>query len=177
MISKNEFRELSEEAQVELVNEELKKAKGTKNFGKTEDGEKSLDFSYGFARTILTANGYETLDDIVIDGTKIKLFRKMTDEEMKTKEEKVVKKEESSEESQMIDVNALHLIVSDDMFHKNLNNNEEKKTKSRSLPIFEDTFEEFQELLKTDEFKLYERKYVVELMFRMFLEKYRKEED
>lgn len=172
MVSKNEFREMTEEAQVELVNEELKKAKGTKNFGKTNDGEKSLDFSYGFARVILTANGYETLDDIVIDGTKVKLFRKMTEEEQKDKEEKIIKKEEFLEKP--IDTNSLHLIVSEDMFQKNLDINEEKKTKSRSLPIFEDTFEEFQELLKTDAFKLYERKYVVELMFRMFLEKYGK---
>lgn len=175
MTSKNKFRELSEDVQVELVNEELKRAKGTKNFGKTEDGEKILDFSYGFARTILTANGYETLDDIVVDGTKVKLFRKMTEEEMKTKEEKIIKKEEVIQEKEL-DTKSLHLIVSDDIFQKNLNNNEEKKTKSRSLPIFEDTFEEFQELLKTDEFKLYERKYVVELMFRMFLEKYGKKE-
>lgn len=169
MVTKNEFREMSVEAQVELVNEELKKAKGTKNFGKTNDGEKSLDFSYGFARTILTSNGYETLDDIVIDGTKVKLFRKMTEDEMKDKEEKVIKKDEPE-----IDITSLHLIVSEDMFQKNLDINEENKTKSRSLPVFENTYEEFQELLKTDEFKLYEKKYVVELMFRMFIEKYGK---
>lgn len=169
MVTKNEFREMSVEAQVELVNEELKKAKGTKNFGKTNDGEKSLDFSYGFARTILTSNGYETLDDIVIDGTKVKLFRKMTEDEMKDKEEKIIKKDELE-----IDTTSLHLIVSEDMFQKNLDINEENKTKSRSLPVFENTYEEFQELLKTDEFKLYEKKYVVELMFRMFIEKYRK---
>ena len=60
------------------------------------------------------------------------------------------------------------------MFQKNLDINEENKTKSRSLPVFENTYEEFQELLKTDEFKLYEKKYVVELMFRMFIEKYGK---
>ncbi len=171
MVSKQEFRKLTEEAQVELVNEELKKAKGTKNFGKTNDGEKSLDFSYGFARTILTSNGYETLDDIVIDGTKVKLFRKMTDEEQKNKEERVIKKEEIETK---IDTTSLHLIVSEDMFQKNLDINEEHKTKSRSLPIFENTYEEFQELLKTDEFKLYEKKYIIELMFRMFLEKYGK---
>lgn len=169
MVTKNEFREMSIEAQVELVNEELKKAKGTKNFGKTNDGEKSLDFSYGFARTILTSNGYETLDDIVIDGTKVKLFRKMTEDEMKDKEEKIIKKDEPE-----IDTTSLHLIVSEDMFQKNLDINEENKTKSRSLPVFENTYEEFQELLKTDEFKLYEKKYVVELMFRMFIEKYEK---
>lgn len=169
MITKNEFREMSIEAQVELVNEELKKAKGTKNFGKTNDGEKSLDFSYGFARTILTSNGYETLDDIVIDGTKVKLFRKMTENEMKDKEEKVIKKDEPE-----IDTTSLHLIVSEDMFQKNLDINEENKTKSRSFPVFENTYEEFQELLKTDEFKLYEKKYIVELMFRMFIEKYGK---
>lgn len=169
MVTKNEFREMSVETQVKLVNEELKKAKGTKNFGKTNDGEKSLDFSYGFARTILTSNGYETLDDIVIDGTKVKLFRKMTEDEMKDKEEKVIKKEEPE-----IDTTSLHLIVSEDMFQKNLDINEENKTKSRSLPVFENTYEEFQELLKTDEFKLYEKKYVVELMFRMFIEKYGK---
>lgn len=169
MVTKNEFREMSIEAQVELVNEELKKAKGTKNFGKTNDGEKSLDFSYGFARTILTSNGYETLDDIVIDGTKVKLFRKMTEDEMKDKEEKVIKKDEPE-----IDTTSLHLIVAEDMFQKNLDINEENKTKSRSLPVFENTYEEFQELLKTDEFKLYEKKYVVELMFRMFIEKYGK---
>lgn len=169
MVTKNEFREMSVETQVKLVNEELKKAKGTKNFGKTNDGEKSLDFSYGFARTILTSNGYETLDDIVIDGTKVKLFRKMTEDEMKDKEEKVIKKDEPE-----IDTTSLHLIVSEDMFQKNLDINEENKTKSRSLPVFENTYEEFQELLKTDEFKLYEKKYVVELMFRMFIEKYGK---
>ena len=72
MITKKDFKELDIEKQVELVNQELKKAKGTKNFGKFD-----LDFSYGFARTILTSNNYETLDEIVIDGTKIKLFRKM----------------------------------------------------------------------------------------------------
>lgn len=171
MVNKNEFREMTVEEQVELVNEELKKAKGTKNFGKTNDGEKSLDFSYGFARTILTSNGYETLDDVVIDGTKIKLFRKMTEEEQKDKEEKVIKKEETET---IIDTNALHLIVSEDMFQKNIDINEEQKTKSRSIPVFDNTYEEFQELLKTDEFKLYEKKYVVELMFRMFLEKYGK---
>lgn len=169
MVTKNEFREMSVETQVKLVNEELKKAKGTKNFGKTNDGERSLDFSYGFARTILTSNGYETLDDIVIDGTKVKLFRKMTEDEMKDKEEKVIKKDEPE-----IDTTSLHLIVSEDMFQKNLDINEENKTKSRSLPVFENTYEEFQELLKTDEFKLYEKKYVVELMFRMFIEKYGK---
>lgn len=169
MITKNEFREMSIEAQVELVNEELKKAKGTKNFGKTNDGKKSLDFSYGFARTILTSNGYETLDDIVIDGTKVKLFRKMTEDEMKDKEEKVIKKDEPE-----IDTTSLHLIVSEDMFQKNLDINEENKTKSRSFLVFENTYEEFQELLKTDEFKLYEKKYIVELMFRMFIEKYGK---
>jgi hypothetical protein len=171
MINKKEFKELDILQQVDLVNEELKAAKGTKNFGKT-----NLDFSYGFARTILTSNGYETLDETTIDGVKVKLFRKMNEEELQAKEEKVVAKQEIIEKPieahPAIDASQLPIIIASDMYDKNLEIPIEKKTTSRSLPIFDDTYEEFNQLLKSNEFKLYEKKYVVELMFRTFLDKY-----
>lgn len=176
MISKKEFRELSIEEQVELVNNELKEAKGTKNFGKM-----NLDFSYGFARTILTSNNYETLDETTVDGIKIKLFRKMNEDEVKEKEEKLAQKAEvlplPVENTTPVPLPVMQSLISSDMYEKNKNIPEDKKTKSRNIPVFEDTYEEFSELIKSDEFKLYEKKYIIELMFRLFIEKYKKEEE
>lgn len=174
MITKKEFKELKIEEQVELVNNELQEAKGTKNFGKF-----NLDFSYGFARTILTTNGYETLEETSIDGIKVKLFRKMSKEELKEKESKELEKAEKKETEEKLNSNTiinkddLHIIISNDMYLKNLEITDDKKTVSKTFPIFEDTYEEFKQLLNSDEFKLYEKKYVVELMFRTFLDKYK----
>ena len=104
MITKKEFKELSIEKQLELVNEELRLSKGTKSFGQF-----NLDFSYGFARTILTNEGYDTLDEITIDGTKIKLFRKMDENELQQKENKELEKQKEKEntviEQKIINVN------------------------------------------------------------------------
>lgn len=173
MLTKKQFKEFDINKQVELVNEELKQAKGTKNFGNF-----NLDFSYGFARTILTSNNYETLEETIVDGIKIKLFRKMSDTEIEEKEtkeqEKNIKKEDNLKiEDNLINRDNLHTIISEDMYLKNLEIDENKKTISKSLPIFEDTYLEFQELLHSDEFKLYEKKYIIELMFKTFLEKYK----
>ena len=174
MITKKEFKEFKIEEQVNLVNQELKEAKGTKNFGKY-----NLDFSYGFARTILTNNGYETLDETSIDGIKIKLFRKMSDDELKEKENKELEKNEKKIEEKIalnpinnINKNDLHIVISNDIYLKNLEITNDKKTISKNFPIFEDTYEEFKQLLTSDEFKLYEKKYIIELMFRTFLDKY-----
>lgn len=175
MITKKEFKELSIDEQVKLVNTELKEAKGTKSFGQF-----NLDFSYGFARSILTNDGYDTLDEISMDGTKVKLFRKMNEEELQQKENKELEKQKEKEivvqEPTIIDTNTLQMIIATDMYNKNLEIDENKKTISKTLPIFEDTYKEFQNLLKSNEFKMYEKKYVVELMFRTFLNKYSKED-
>lgn len=166
MITKKDFKELDIEKQVELVNQELKKAKGTKNFGKFD-----LDFSYGFARTILTSNNYETLDEIVIDGTKIKLFRKMNEDEISQKETKDLEKTKTNE---IIPIkNDLFFNISNDMYLKNEKIAKDKKTISKNIPIFEDTYEEFLEILNSNEFKMYEKKYVIELIFRNFIDKYK----
>ena len=176
MITKKEFKELPIEEQVTLVNNELKEAKGTKNFGNF-----NLDFSYGFARSILTSNGYETLDEITLDNIKIKLFRKMNEEELLAKEEKEKEKESLKQENinieetkETINLEDLPIIIASDMYNQNLDIEINKKTTSRSLPIFDDTYEEFKELLESNEFKMYEKKYVIELMIRNFLNKYKK---
>ena len=119
MIKKKEFRELDIDKQVELVNEELSKAKGTKNFGTF-----NLDFSYGFARTILTKENYDTLDEKLIDGIKVKLFRKMNEDELKEKEVKEIKKKEEVIEENNIsnqtkiakDIHLITLVISAALF-------------------------------------------------------------
>lgn len=165
MITKKEFRELDIDKQVELVNEELSKAKGTKNFGTFD-----LDFSYGFARTILTKENYDTLDEKLIDGIKVKLFRKMNENELKEKEVKEIKKKEEVIEENNI---SNQTKIAKDMYEKNIEIDTNKKTISKTIPIFEDTFEEFQSLINSNEFKLYEKKYIIELMLRNFINTYK----
>ena len=59
------------------------------------------------------------------------------------------------------------------MYLKNEKIEKDKKTISKNIPIFEDTYEEFLEILNSNEFKMYEKKYVIELIFRNFIDKYK----
>ena len=174
MVTKKEFKELQIIEQVELVNKELLQAKGTKAFGSFD-----CDFSYGFARSILTSEGYDTLDEQIVDGTKIKLFRKLNEEELQEKEKK--EEEKKQEAAVVVTVEPVQEAESfyqlaKNIYEVNQEREKEDKTSAKSIPVFEDTWEEFSALLHSEEFKIYERKYIIELMLRSFIDTYKKEE-
>lgn len=160
-ISKQEFRALSSDEQVKLVNDELLANKGTKNFGADK-----FEFSYSFARKILVDAGYDTFLFEAEDGTRVRLFRALTDEE---KEEKQKVQDESTDilaPEQVIEPRVVQLAMD---IHEN---EKEEEIIRKSFPAFASTWEEFEELLKSKDFKIYEKKYVYDLVLRTFLEKY-----
>ena len=93
-------------------------------------------------------------------------------EEQKAKEKEIEIKEEEYNNSE-----SLHLKIANDIYLKNKETNFEEKTISKSFPVFESTYQEFNELLKSNEFKVYEKKYVVEMMIRQFLDNYKQKEN
>ena len=163
MLTKQEFRALPNEEQAKLVNDELLKNKGTKDFGAEVFG-----FSYSFARKILVDAGYDTFMHEAEDGTRVRLFRVLTDEE-KQKQEKQKTEEkpvETVEAEKQDSPRVIQLAVA-------LRENEkEEDVLRKTFPAFESTWKEFDELLKSEDFKIYEKKYIFDLVLRTFLEKY-----
>ena len=104
----------------------------------------------------------------------------MNEEELIAKKEKESQKQEINqniiESNISFNKNDLSIVIASDIYNQNLDINKDKKTINKSLPIFEDTYEEFKNLIDSNEFKIYEKKYIIELMFRTFLKKYKKDD-
>ena len=164
MLTKQDFRALSNEDKVKLVNDELLKNKGTKDFGADVFG-----FSYSFARKILVDAGYDTFVHEDENGVRVKLFRMLTDEELAEKEEKqkeVAETTEAAEES--VAPKARVVQLAEDIRE----NEKDEEIIRKTFPAFASTWEEFETLLKSEDFKIYEKKYLYDLVLRTFLEKY-----
>ena len=163
MLTKQEFRALSNEEQAKLVNDELLKNKGTKDFG-----AEVFEFSYSFARKILVDAGYDTFMHEAEDGTRVRLFRVLTDEEKEAQKQKTVTEDaaEPMETEKQDSPRVIQLAVA-------LRENEkEEDILRKTFPAFESTWAEFDALLKSDDFKIYDKKYIYDLVLRTFLEKY-----
>ena len=160
MLTKQEFRALSNEEQSKLVNEELLKNKGTKNFGADR-----FEFSYSFARKILVDAGYDTFMHEAEDGTRVRLFRMLTDEE---KEEKQKVTEESIETPEEKQENPRVAQLALDIRE----NEKDEEILRKTFPAFESTWKEFETLMQSEDFRIYDKKYLYDLVLRTFLEKY-----
>ena len=160
MLTKQEFRALSSEEQAKLVNDELLKNKGTKDFGAEVFG-----FSYSFARKILVDAGYDTFMQETEDGTRVRLFRVMTDEE---KQERIKNTDEiETVETEKQDSPRVVQLAID------LRENEkDEEIIRKSFPAFESTWKDFENLLQSEDFKIYEKKYLYDLVLKTFIEKY-----
>lgn len=162
MLTKQEFRALSSEEQAKLVNDELLKNKGTKDFGAEVFG-----FSYSFARKILVDAGYDTFMQETEDGTRVRLFRVMTDEEKQEKQEKLKNDEVETVETEKQDSPRVVQLAID------LRENEkDEEIIRKSFPAFESTWKDFENLLQSEDFKIYEKKYLYDLVLKTFIEKY-----
>ena len=164
MLTKQDFRALSEEDKVKLVNDELLKNKGTKDFGADVFG-----FSYSFARKILVDAGYDTFVHEDENGVRVKLFRKLTEEELVEKEEK---QKEVSESVEAIEETATTKARVVQLAEDIRANEKDEEILRKTFPAFASTWEEFETLLKSEDFKIYEKKYLYDLVLRTFLEKY-----
>ena len=51
-------------------------------------------------------------------------------------------------------------------------NEKDEEILRKTFPAFESTWAEFEELLKSEDFKIYEKKYLYDLVLRTFLNKY-----
>ena len=162
MLSKQDFKVLSNDEQATLVNGELLKHKGTKDFGLDE-----FDFSYSFARKILVDAGYDTFVQECDDGSRVKLFRRLTEEEKEEKQKDIEKIEEMIS-AQKENTNSRVVQLAIDIRE----NEKDEEVIRKTFPAFESTWNEFEALLKTEDFKIYEKKYVYDLVLRTFLEKY-----
>lgn len=160
MLTKQEFRALSSEEQAKLVNDELLKNKGTKDFGAEVFG-----FSYSFARKILVDAGYDTFMQEAEDGTRVRLFRVMTDEE-KQERLKNTDEIETVETEKQDSPRVVQLAI-------DLRENEkDEEIIRKSFPAFESTWKDFENLLQSEDFKIYEKKYLYDLVLKTFIEKY-----
>ena len=167
MLTKQEFRALSNEEQAKLVNNELLKNKGTKDFGAEEFG-----FSYSFARKILVDAGYDTFMHEAEDGTRVRLFRVLTDEEKEEKQEKQEKQKTAETPSAAMETEKQDSPRVIQLAMALRENEKEEDILRKTFPAFESTWREFDELLKSEDFKIYEKKYIFDLVLRTFLEKY-----
>ena len=164
MLTKQDFRALSDEDKAKLVNDELLKNKGTKDFG-TE----GFGFSYSFARKILVDAGYDTFVHEDETGTRVKLFRKLTEEELVEKEEKQKEVSENNEAaSEPVALKTRVVQLAEDLRA----NEKDEEILRKTFPAFTSTWAEFEALLKSEDFKIYEKKYLYDLVLRTFLEKY-----
>lgn len=163
MITKQDFKAMTSEEQMKLVNDELLKHNGTKDFGLDE-----FDFSYSFARNILINAGYDSFSHDN-NGVRVKLFRKLTDEELAEKNKEIESVSEvvvEEEKPSSTQPRVVQLAV-DIREHE-----KDEEIVRKTFPAFESTWSEFEDLLKTEDFKIYEKKYVYDLVLRTFLEKY-----
>lgn len=161
-ITRNEYKQMDLDRQIEVVNEELKKSKGTKDFGNF-----GVDFSYTFATNILKEN--DCVNDVaeMIDNATVKLFRKLTEEELKEKVEQLtdeeiqklrelLSKQEECTENRKVEF----------VYH------EDESISKKSFMLYNETWEQLQEIYALKEFRKWKNQDVLDYLLQLSIKKF-----